>query len=388
MQKKEYTKAKDAAKKLCNLLQQAKNRQKEGLAKLLMCQAYSKSEDFSQSASIAREAQALLHDAKDIAGEAKALRTIAKIHFFAQEFEFAERAAYKARELVRDAGDPQAEGDAALLLGTIRMQMLQSLDDRTSNEGFTSHFFELLDAAKEAKWIGKTYGNAKLVGCSLMLMAQAYTMVNELADALRFTEEAAKLFREAEDDRNLARLLLIEAEAWFAGGEQPKAQQSCKQALRIFQDLKDAAGEDKAFDVMERINPPTPPPEIVWEVEDAKIPESKMKAAPRAEPEPDENEQKLGAAFKKKTLGKLNMNKVDPDLLRLTLYNVVQEVVGFEMDFLEDDLPLMQAGIASRQAVTLRAALEDELKGIAFPATVVFDFPTISSIQEYIMDTI
>lgn len=330
----------------------------------------------------------MLHDAKDTAGEAKALRTIAKIHFFAQEFEFAQRAAIKARELVRDAGDPEAEGNAALLLGNIRMQMLQSLDDRTSNEGFTSHFFELLDAVKEARWIGKTYGNAKLVACSLMLMAQAYTLVNELADALRFTEEAAKLFREAGDDRNLARLLLVEAEAWFAGEEQQKANQSCKQALKIFQDLKDAAGEDKAFDVMERINPPTPPPEISWEAEDAKIPESKLAKPVQRAPEPDENEQTLGAAYKKKQLGKLNMNKIDPDLLRATLYNVVQEVVGFDMDFLEDDLPLMQAGIASRQAVTLRAALEDELKGISFPATVVFDFPTISNIQEFVMDQI
>ena len=31
----------------------------------------------------------------------------------------------------------------------------------------------------------------------------------------------------------------------------------------------------------------------------------------------------------------------------------------------------VRAGIASRQAVTLRAALESELKGVTFPATIV-----------------
>merc|ERR1712232_40417 len=83
-----------------------------------------------------------------------------------------------------------------------------------------------------------------------------------------------------------------------------------------------------------------------------------------------------GTKYQRKELGKINMKKIDPTLLRDKLYDVVQETIGFEVDFLEDDLPLMQAGIASRQAVTLRALLEEELPGIAFPATVVFDFPS------------
>lgn len=70
------------------------------------------------------------------------------------------------------------------------------------------------------------------------------------------------------------------------------------------------------------------------------------------------------------------------------MYNVVQETVGYQLDELEDDLPLMQAGIASLTAVTMRATLEDEMPGISFPATLVFDFPTITSIMDYIEDTV
>jgi acyl carrier protein len=74
--------------------------------------------------------------------------------------------------------------------------------------------------------------------------------------------------------------------------------------------------------------------------------------------------------------------------MKAVLYDIVQDTVGYEIDFLEDDVPLMQAGIASRQAVTMRASLEQAMPGIKFPATLVFDFPTINSVMDYVEDVI
>lgn len=384
MLKKQFSKAKDTAKKMCDILRQAKMKHKEGLAKLRMCEAYYKSGESSSGVSVGREAQAMLNAAQDVVGEARAYRSVAKCHFAAQEYEFAQRAALRARELVRITDDAQAQGNAALLLGNIRLQMLKTLDERTSDQAFTQHFFEMSDAAKEAEWIGTKYANGKLAACGLKLLAEAYTLVNEIPDALKFTKQAAQIFREVDDNWNLAHLLLVEADAWFAGGEQSSANRSCKQALKLFQEQGDEPGIALAEDVMERINPPTPPPELSWEPE--KNPGLQTAMEKHVSKELEKVQEPAGTAYTKKQLSKVNLNKIDENLLTATLYNIVQEVVGYDMDFLEDDLPLMQAGIASRQAVTLRAALEDELKGISFPATVVFDFPSISNIREYILD--
>lgn len=384
MQKQEFQHAKDTAKRMCTLLQQAKLRQKEGHAKLLLARAYWKSEDFSVGVSIGREAQALLHDAKDTLGEAKSLRLVAKIHFFAHEYEFAQRAALRAWELAHAFEDACAEGNAALLLANIRMQMLRVLDDRVTNEAFTTLFFETLDIARETGWIGRKHGSKQLVACSLMLKAQAYTVVGEIPDALKFADEAEKLSRHAEDDRSLAHIQLVQADAWYAGEVQTKANQCAKQALRLFQELQDAAGEEKALDTLERINPPAPV-EIEWEEEDKpkKAPEMLMALKKPSMP----TQVEAGVKYEKKQLSKVDMNNIDAGLLRSVLYDAIQEVVGEEID-LEDDIPLMQAGIASRQAVTLRYQLGDTLPGIQFPATIVFDYPTIASITDFIMDSV
>lgn len=263
------------------------------------------------------------------------------------------------------------------------MQMLLSLDDNIAYETFTEYFFDLLDVLRQAHFLGKMYGSQQLIACAMMLTAQAYCTVAEIPEALKLTEQAAQIFRGLDDNRNLAHLLIVEADAWNIAGENSKANQSVKQALKIFQELQDADGESKALDCMERCNPPTPPPEIVWEDDKKEAGSRKMLAPVEVK---KETPSAPGATYERKQLAKINMKKIDPTLLRDTLYDVVQSVVGYDMDFLEDDLPLMQAGIASRQAVTMRAALEEELPGIPFPATIVFDFPSINMITDFVLD--
>jgi len=387
---KNVSRAKDVANQMIALMKKAKDKHGEAMGKMLLCEAHFMAEEHAAAVSIAREAQAIFHDAQDVIGEARATKLIAKIHFDAFELEFALRAASKQRSLLRDSGNLKAEADASLLCADIRMEMMFNLDERTSSETFTQEFFEMLDYAKDAKFIGERTKDKMIVASALALMAQAYTMISEVADALNFCEEAAPVFREAENDAALANLYLTEAEAWFIGGQSANATRTCNRALKIFQERKDNAGVERAEALLVRFAPPKPVVKVAETTAEERIrlAGSTTPAMPKKETSVEGADQKLEMkAYQARGL-KLDMTSINRDQMKSVIYDVVQQTVGYEMDYLEDDLPLMQAGIASRQAVTLRASLEETMPGISFPATLVFDFPTINAVMDYVEDAL
>ena len=65
--------------------------------------------------------------------------------------------------------------------------------------------------------------------------------------------------------------------------------------------------------------------------------------------------------------------------------NVTCDILGLD-EGLPEDSPLMSSGLTSNSAVLLRNKLAEELPGISLPFTLVFDYPTIGSIADYIAD--
>lgn len=64
--------------------------------------------------------------------------------------------------------------------------------------------------------------------------------------------------------------------------------------------------------------------------------------------------------------------------------DTVQTVLGVELGL---DQPLMAAGLDSLGATELQQSLADSL-GIELPSTLVFDYPTIDAITEYLVNKI
>jgi len=65
------------------------------------------------------------------------------------------------------------------------------------------------------------------------------------------------------------------------------------------------------------------------------------------------------------------------------------EVAGNAMGFADDltlDAPLMDAGMDSLAAVEFRNMLTKEFVGINMPASLTFDFPTLSAITENLVE--
>jgi len=76
---------------------------------------------------------------------------------------------------------------------------------------------------------------------------------------------------------------------------------------------------------------------------------------------------------------------LDPDMVREKIANVAGEVVGAD-DGLYNDSPLMESGMDSLSAVQFRNILTRTLEGISMPASLMFDYPSINQITEYVVE--
>merc|ERR1711862_518447 len=62
-------------------------------------------------------------------------------------------------------------------------------------------------------------------------------------------------------------------------------------------------------------------------------------------------------------------------------------ITGAEDGEIEADTPLMEAGLTSNSAILMRDELTQELPGINLPVTLVFDYPSVASMVELIMES-
>merc|ERR1711879_246799 len=82
----------------------------------------------------------------------------------------------------------------------------------------------------------------------------------------------------------------------------------------------------------------------------------------------------------------LNLSSgMDPAVVRNKISEIALQIIGDDED-IELDTPLMQAGLTSNTAVLLRDELSQDLPGINLPPTLLFDYPSISGIADFIVE--
>merc|ERR1740130_1949593 len=78
---------------------------------------------------------------------------------------------------------------------------------------------------------------------------------------------------------------------------------------------------------------------------------------------------------------------MDPALVTSKIVEIAKAIIGEgeDMEEIEVDTPLMQAGITSNTAVILRDQLSQELPGVKLPPTLMFDYPSVAAITDFII---
>merc|ERR1711876_175546 len=78
---------------------------------------------------------------------------------------------------------------------------------------------------------------------------------------------------------------------------------------------------------------------------------------------------------------------LDLAVVKNKVLEIASRITGAEEGEIESDTPLMEAGLTSNSAILMRDELTQELPGINLPVTLVFDYPSISSMAELIVET-
>merc|ERR1712099_146268 len=93
-----------------------------------------------------------------------------------------------------------------------------------------------------------------------------------------------------------------------------------------------------------------------------------------------------GAPGYQGTLTKLDVSGgLSSDMVKGQILEVTKGLIGYDEE-IEFDAPLMEVGLTSNTAVLLRDALTQTLPGLNLPVTLVFDYPSISSMTELVME--
>lgn len=393
---RDFVKARNTASELLALCEEEGDKRREAMARLMISSSHFAEGDLSEAVAVAREAQAILNDLGAVKEEAQALRVVAEAHVASEELEAALRAADKARRLLQAEGDPEEEVTLMFLVAQIRLMLVTAKAKAPADKAVVAEgIVKAMRAAEDAAAFATRLGNEQLAGAALCVLAQVLMTNLQVEAAQKATDEAMAIFRGLDDQQNQACVMCIQADIQLVHGNNTKALQLADRALKIYQDTGDARGEWVAMGIREHIVGP-PEEEAVpqqlensggtgeWTAEDWAIYEGWEQEPSLAFQQP----LALAKARRQVDLGaKLNMAALTPAVVQDKLASIVMMIVDLEEDEkLELDLPLMQVGVTSKTAVALRNALSDELPGLALPATMVFDYPSINSMTEMILE--
>eukprot|EP00931_Biecheleriopsis_adriatica_P088418 TRINITY_DN62746_c0_g1_i1.p1 TRINITY_DN62746_c0_g1~~TRINITY_DN62746_c0_g1_i1.p1 ORF type:complete len:834 (+),score=260.19 TRINITY_DN62746_c0_g1_i1:94-2595(+) len=405
LQQGDFKEALKTAEELVLLCSDKNDGKREAIARLMVSNIHYSQSDFLQAVRVAREAQALLHDMGAFTEEASALRIVAEAYLAAGDFPQALKAAERSVRLLIGKKNEKEKAGSLQVVAQIKAQILTQ--DKIKAQRGTPAFSAVLSDALQAADAAVSFARkAKLqlqLGQALLTLGQIELGGLQCDDALKTAEEAMTIFEQLGDEVNKANIMCLEADAHFVNGNANKALVLVNKALAIFQDHRDERGEWLAMNILEQITgPPEEEPALPqpsqeqwteqqwaqwneWQQQQ----QAQSKAAPSQMPQALQKKQEEKVRKRTDPGQKLDTSQLSLDNVRRRLEEIVRYTVDLDDDeVIELDQPLMQVGVTSRTAVGLRNMLTEELPGVELPFTLIFDYPSVASISDMVMENL
>ncbi|OLP87486.1 Polyketide synthase PksJ [Symbiodinium microadriaticum] len=321
---------------------------------------------------LAKEAQSLYSEHHDRRGEAKALIFVAKARMSSEEYEKACFAAERAHELFARLRDEEGKCEALVLAAQCRIQLLQrqqkqssaKLKGKKASLKAPLPWEDLSKASKastQAREAAKKLGDPKAEAAALCALAQIYIFNGRpQTEIFNTLDEALFVAAEAEDPKSEGTALLLQAQMHLEASELQSALKAARQAQLIVDKSGDAAQKSQVESILDQLRGH----------------EFRVDEAPRIDP--------------RMVVGQMALPMVsgpDPAVVRATIQEVTKKMVGSGND-IEADMPLMDIGINSMNAVLFRNKLITEFKDVELPTTLVFDYPTVKTLSGLVVEQV
>lgn len=324
---------------------------------LTACHAYAARGETNRAISMAKEASKIFSEEKHRKGEADALAMLAEVWLARGSWSRALSCAKNARFLNKSLGDDVRELEVLFLVAKANFWIAhdEGSAPKKVGEKLSPAWEAALQAALESLSMSRKLGIEASLVSALFAVGQVYVVTRNPAEAAKVIQEATPIAQRLEDHRAEAHLEVLFAQMQVMIGKDDKAAEPAKKALEIFKEtLNDKDGEDIVNELIRYI-----------EGGDGGVGASQQQ-------EGEEASQTALAEYQGPTL---------EDLVA-TITDVALSLMG--VDDLEGDTPLMDAGLDSLASVEFQNNLQKEFAGVQMPATLVFDYPSVNAMSEFI----
>lgn len=390
----------DIAKDMREALEKAGDAKAEAAACLALSQAHIAGQNYDLAATAAKAAAEAAYQEEDDNLEGLALDMLTDVYMRAEKYEKAARAGEQARRIWKSLEKLANEANALnqVAQAFINQQYKTgSTPAKSTRASRTAGGLEkAIKAGREALALAKempvTEGSFTFQANAWIVITQVHLAKGETEDALAAASEAVSLFKQAGDDRGEGYALVLEAQAEIQTEKFDKAKKLANDGMKIFKKHNDATGiayAQDALDLIEKLAPPPPPPVFVpqaqWGAPGAPMRMPGQPQMPQWDPEAAGAQ--MVRAPRSGGTGALDMSSLSEDVVVGKVKEVAIGLVGDEdAEELELDTPLMEAGLTSNTAVLLRDELMNDLPGMNLPPTLIFDYPSVQAIADFIQE--
>lgn len=358
--------------------QKRQNREAEALAVRTLSLFHRETGDLDLALDAARKERLILEKAKDKQGAAQALLNIAAIHLGRDESKEASRAAGAAKTIFKKLKDPYGQVQSLSLIAQAHMTNVEQMDeDKEVPDGalketkLNTAATRAYMATQEAMEIVKDCRDEVAIATANFSRAETLIMFAETREAVTCGRRAAEGFKRLGDDNSSAQALLLTAKGYQELSTPGLAEKAAEEALQLFEKTEDQEGAAAANELLNEIGPSGMA--MGGGGGGANNYDIAEVAAPAAGAE------SAVAAMKKEPA-------MDRETVKQMVHKEVEMITGGGDD-VEDDTPLMESGIDSLSSVQFRNDLTRDFN-VKLPASLMFDYPTISTLTDKIMQTL
>lgn len=359
---------------------------------MTLAQVHYSQDRLEEALAAAEDAVWMFRESRNPKGEAHAQHVAAEVLLASGLFDKAVKAAESARALFGKLGLAEVEIEVMLLLTQAHMTQtaLKESESLRPSRSISRGWSKAERVAREAVSLSLKLEDKRYLAGATKALAELFIMTQSSQDALRAAQEAARLFRDCGDPRGEGFALVLCAHAHIGLQENFEAKRVAHDALRIFHDRSDEKGETVANEVLAHLKT------VITELPALLSEENRVPLQPTL-PKQVTFHQSGGDAKKATPVSSVARVRkpgealdlgagVDLTMIKMKVTETTLSIIGEEEEDVEADTPLMQAGLTSNTAVLLRDELSNAIPGVNLPPTLIFDYPSVNAMADFIVD--